>query len=104
MLPHAAASVSMCGYNTALDILQTGTPAVFIPFDDGKEVEQSLRAKSLADLPSIGVVTSRELNGDALLNAVNKVIDTGPRETTGQGFDGADQSVRIAMDLLEQRL
>jgi len=45
MLYHAAASVSLCGYNTALDILQAGTPAVFVPFDDGSEVEQGLRAR-----------------------------------------------------------
>ncbi len=39
MLHHAACSVSMCGYNTALDLMQTGTASVFIPFDEGGEVE-----------------------------------------------------------------
>ena len=53
MLYHAAASVSLCGYNTALDILQAGTPAVFVPFDDGSEVEQGLRARALADFSPI---------------------------------------------------
>ena len=48
MLYHAAASVSLCGYNTALDVLQSGVPAVLVPFDNGGEVEQSLRAEALA--------------------------------------------------------
>ena len=43
MLCHATASVSMCGYNTAMDVLQTGVPSVFVPFDAGNEVEQTLR-------------------------------------------------------------
>ncbi|WP_170426824.1 glycosyltransferase family protein [Ruegeria arenilitoris] len=103
MLPHAAASVSMCGYNTALDLLQSGTPAVFIPFDDGNEVEQSLRARTLAEMPAIDVIPSKDLNGEMLARAVDRVISAGPREVSDQGFDGAVQSVRIAKDLLERR-
>ncbi|MBO9444211.1 glycosyltransferase [Ruegeria sp. R14_0] len=103
MLPHAAASVSMCGYNTALDLLQSGTPSVFIPFDDGNEVEQSLRARTLAEMPAIDVIPSKDLNGDMLARAVDRVISEGPREVSDQGFDGAAQAVRIAKTLLEQR-
>lgn len=103
MLPHAAASVSMCGYNTALDILQTGIPAVFIPFDDGKEVEQSLRGQTLSDLSAIGVLPSKSLDGEALFQAVSEVIASGPRPVSTHGFDGAAQSVQIAKRLWEQR-
>src|SRR5205085_973662 len=39
----SAASVSQCGYNTALDILRAGVPALVIPFDDGGEDEQLKR-------------------------------------------------------------
>lgn len=103
MLPQAAASVSMCGYNTALDILQSGTPAVFIPFDDGNEVEQSLRARTLADLPAIDVIASKDLNGDLLAETVNRVISSNPRVVSDQGFNGAAQSVQITKTLLERR-
>ncbi|WP_420586315.1 glycosyltransferase family protein [Ruegeria sp.] len=102
MLPLAAASVSMCGYNTALDILQCGTPAVFIPFDDGKEVEQSLRGQSLSDLSAIAVLPSRELNGEALAWAVAEVISDPKRPVSTEGFDGAARSVEIATQLREQ--
>ncbi|WP_170578385.1 glycosyltransferase family protein [Ruegeria arenilitoris] len=102
MLPHAAASVSMCGYNTALDILQSGTPAVFIPFDDGKEVEQGLRGQSLSDLSAIDVLPSKSLNGDSLARAVASVMADGPRPVSAQGFDGAARSVEIAVNLREQ--
>ncbi|WP_170761496.1 glycosyltransferase family protein [Ruegeria lacuscaerulensis] len=102
MLPLAAASVSMCGYNTALDILQSGTPAVFIPFDDGKEVEQSLRGKSLSEMPAIEVLPSKDLDGNALARAVAKVVSAGPRSVSDHGFDGAVKSVEIAKSLVER--
>lgn len=95
MLHHAAASVSMCGYNTALDLLQAGTPAVLIPFDDGQEVEQTLRAKSLDELPSIHVLRSSDLVGARLAKGVEEVLSAGPRAEQTAGFDGATETVRI---------
>lgn len=102
MLPLAAASVSMCGYNTAMDLLQSGTPAVLIPFDDGKEVEQGLRAESLARLSAIDVLTSENLSGAALHDSLKRVISIGRRAPQIDGFDGAQKSVTIAEDLLRQ--
>ena len=103
MLPHAAASVSMCGYNTALDILQSGTPAVLIPFDDGKEVEQDLRGQSLSELPAIEVLRSQALTGDSLAERVEQVILEGRRATKQDGLDGAQRSVEITKHLLGRR-
>lgn len=103
MLPHAAASVSMCGYNTALDILQSGTPAVFIPFDDGKEVEQGLRGQSLSELPAIEVLRSQALTGDSLAERVEQVILEGRRAPKQDGLDGAQRSVEITKHLLGRR-
>jgi predicted glycosyltransferase len=49
VLAGADVSISMAGYNTALDILQTGVRAVLIPFAEGDETEQTLRANLFAD-------------------------------------------------------
>ncbi|WP_170451054.1 glycosyltransferase family protein [Ruegeria arenilitoris] len=103
MLPLAAASVSMCGYNTAMDLLQCATRAVLIPFDDGKEVEQTLRAQSLARLPAVDVLPSAKLTGEALAQAVDRVLHQGPRKPLDGGFDGARKSVEIATSLWEAR-
>ena len=43
----AAASVSQCGYNTTLDLLRTGVPALVVPFAEGGEDEQTRRAERL---------------------------------------------------------
>jgi len=104
MLYHAAASVSMCGYNTALDLLQAGPPAVLIPFDAGQETEQTLRAHSLATLPGIKVLTSADLTPDSLCQAVAATIAAPPRSNHALRFDGAAQSVAIACDMGKARV
>ncbi len=103
MLPHAAASVSMCGYNTALDLLQSGTPAVLVPFDDGKEVEQGLRGKSLSELSAMEVLDSRNLSDTALTDALLRVMSDAPRTPQGFSFHGARRSVEIAEELWDTR-
>lgn len=101
MLRHAAASVSMCGYNTALDLLQAGTPAVMIPFDEGSEVEQTLRAESLSALPAMSVVRNCDLNADRLHQSLKQVLAEGRRTDQAIGFDGAARSVEIAEGLVQ---
>ena len=41
----SAVSVSQCGYNTAMDILAAGMPAVVVPYSAGREDEQLRRAQ-----------------------------------------------------------
>jgi predicted glycosyltransferase len=103
MLHHAAASVSLCGYNTALDILQAGTPAVFIPFDAGNELEQGLRAQAMAHLPGIEVLRSDALSGEALLAGIKAVLTAPRRPPQTEGFDGAPTTVRIVQQLWAAR-
>ncbi len=103
MLRHAAASVSLCGYNTALDILQAGTPAVFVPFDDGNEVEQGLRADALARRDGIAALTRADLSPESLRDTLAGVMNAPPRAHPQGGFDGAAQTVRITRRLAEAR-
>ena len=103
MLPLVAASVSMCGYNTAMDVLQSGTPAVLIPFDDGQEVEQGLRARALSHLDGIEVLNSSDLSGPTLAKALGHALSGAVRPPMTEGFSGAHRSVEIAMELFEAR-
>ncbi|KIC24693.1 MULTISPECIES: glycosyltransferase family protein [unclassified Leisingera] len=104
MLCHAAASVSMCGYNTTLDLLQAGTPAVLVPFDAGNETEQGLRAASLAPLDGIKVLKTAELSPETLCTAVKAAMQAPPRLAGGFRFDGAARSVEIAAELAGGRV
>jgi len=99
MLYHASASVSMCGYNTALDVLQSGVRAIFVPFDAGSEIEQGLRARALADLPGIAVLKNANLTPETLLQALQTVSEGPQRAPRLQGFDGAARTVDIVEGL-----
>ena len=44
----AAVSVSQCGYNTAIELVASGVPAIVVPFALGREDEQRNRAHRLA--------------------------------------------------------
>ncbi|WP_420013460.1 glycosyltransferase family protein [Tateyamaria sp.] len=103
-LASAAASVSMAGYNTALDVMQTGVPAVLVPFDDGGEVEQGLRADALGQMPGIAVLRQEALDAATLARAVNDVITTGRRAPRTQTMDGARETVQIAHQLRKAAL
>lgn len=103
MLFHAAASVSLCGYNTALDVLQAGTPAVFVPFDEGTEVEQTRRAESLSHLPGIMSLFSADATPQNLAEAVSALMTSPRREGSTLRFDGAVQSVAIASVMARAR-
>lgn len=102
MLRQAAASLSLCGYNTAMDLLQAGTPSVLVPFDAGNEVEQGLRARGLGRLPGFRIVTASALSPQALVTALRAAMDDAPRIIPDQVFRGAARSVTIATRLAEQ--
>lgn len=103
MLYHAAASVSLCGYNTALDILQAGTPAVFVPFDEGAEVEQGLRASALAKRSGIAQLSRAELTPSSLCDALAQVTAAPRRDGSAYGFNGASRTVEITHKLRRAR-
>ncbi len=49
MLARSRLSVSQAGYNTVMEILAVGARALVLPFAEGAESEQSLRARLLAE-------------------------------------------------------
>lgn len=103
MLHHVAVSVSMCGYNTALDLMQAGAPALFIPFDEGGEVEQTLRAQSLSHLSNMRMCRAADLTPQRLLDEVVELASLPPVKPADLQFDGAVETVRIAVEMVGAR-
>ncbi|MDR6263144.1 glycosyltransferase [Roseobacter sp. N2S] len=103
MLSGAKAAVCMCGYNTAMDLLQSATPAVFVPFDAGGEVEQTLRAESLAKQTGFAVVPAAQANAERLISALRGLDGMRPKQSDPSQFDGAAQTVEIVENSLKER-
>jgi predicted glycosyltransferase len=75
----SAATVSQCGYNTALDILRAGTPALVVPFAEGGEDEQLKRARRLERLGALRVVEQHELGAERFAAELKELPKFQPR-------------------------
>ena len=80
-LSRARASISQCGYNTALDLLRTHVPALVVPYATPEEDEQTRRARRLESLGVVKVAT--HINGD-----IDALLRFTPSTTT-LDLDGA---------------
>jgi predicted glycosyltransferase len=86
-LAAADLSVSMAGYNTSMNILATGVPALVWPFPQNRE--QGLRATRLAGRGALEVLTAADLRPDVLAERMRRRLDAGPAATGGIDLEGA---------------
>ena len=74
MLRRCRVSVSQAGYNTVLDIIGAGAPAVLVPFAEMRETEQTLRAERLAQRGVVEMLPPAGLSPDRLGEAIERAI------------------------------
>ncbi|AWN47688.1 glycosyl transferase family 28 [Methylobacterium terrae] len=98
LLAGAALSVSQAGYNTVLDLLRSGCPALLVPFEAGHETEQRLRADTLAAHGLARVLPERALTAASLAEAA--LAAPPPGASHAIACDGARRSVAIVEGLL----
>lgn len=102
LLKRARLSVSQAGYNTVLDILSAGVPAVFVPFAQANETEQSQRAEALARHGRAVVVSEAGLTPEKLAAAVDDALHL-PRKRHKVLLGGAATSADILVEDLKAR-
>jgi predicted glycosyltransferase len=94
-------SVSQAGYNTVMEILAAGTRAVVVPFAEGGESEQPLRARLLAERGLLTVVDPDRLNPPALASAIEHALRKPSPAQGGIDMAGADKTARVIAEMLE---
>lgn len=97
----SSASVSQCGYNTALDILQAGTPALVVPFAEGNEDEQTRRAQRLEQLGAVRMLAPQHLAAATLAEEILALLRFRPQPLT-LNLDGARCTAALVHSLLGQ--
>ncbi len=102
LLKRARLSVSQAGYNTVLDILIAGVPAVFVPFAQENETEQTQRAEALARHRRAVVVPEAGLTPERLAGAVDDALAL-PRSHHEVQLGGAEMSAKILFQDLKDR-
>ena len=88
----ARASLSQCGYNTALDIVVAGVPALVLPYATMTENEQASRAQRLAALGAMRCAPST-LDAPALARELDVLRAFAPRDAA-LDLDGAARSAQ----------
>jgi predicted glycosyltransferase len=92
-------SISQCGYNTALDIVRAGVPALVVPFADGGETEQTDRARRLEALGALRVLPADRLNALTLAGAIEETLAFEPAPLA-LDLDGANGTARLVRALV----
>jgi predicted glycosyltransferase len=98
-LRSAAASISQCGYNTALELIDARVPALVVPFATPEEDEQLARARRLEELGAVRVLDPVHLDAEVLAEAALALLDFEP-SAPAVDLDGAAGSVRLIAELV----
>jgi len=95
LLASCRLSISQAGYNTTLEVLASGRPALVVPFAAGQESEQSLRARLLADQGRLAVVEEAGLTPARLAEGIARALALPPAPALALALDGAARSAAI---------
>ena len=107
LLADCAVSISQAGYNTVLDLVAARRPAIVVPFDEGAETEQTVRALAME---RAGLARCFALGGNAALTAgalakacTDALASDPPLWPVRIDRDGAAGSVAAIQQLLKDR-
>ncbi len=90
LLAAAGCSISLCGYNTAVELAACITPAILVPSEDADESEQRIRAARMAETSGIEMHRLPDLTPQKLADAADTLAAGPVREAFPLiGDDGA---------------
>jgi len=95
LIANCELSISQAGYNTLMDILQAGARAVVVPFAEGGETEQGLRAQLLAARGLVEVVPASGLTPAALAAATDRAAQRPRMPAAAANLEGAARSAAL---------
>jgi predicted glycosyltransferase len=93
LLADADLSVSMAGYNTCMNILATGVPALVWPYPGDRE--QGLRARKLARCGALQVLAESDLQPASMAAAIQRCLHTTPSPRPPVDLNGAARTAEL---------
>ncbi|KAB0677758.1 glycosyltransferase family protein [Aureimonas leprariae] len=101
VLKRAALSISQGGYNTTIDLLRAGVPAIVVPIGAEEETEQNERASRLASRGFLHVLPEAAL-AERLAGTIDATLADAPRRrampAADFALDGAANTARIVAE------
>lgn len=99
LLQGAEISVSQAGYNTVCDLLQAGCRAILVPFTQGGETEQAVRAERLEEMGLAIAISEDRLDVQVLSDAIAEALENPPPPAAALDLDGARKTARYLRSL-----
>lgn len=102
-LQKADLSISLTGYNTTMNIMTAGVPALVVPIGHySYDEEQLIRTKKLERLGIVSVMYPEELNPESLAETICARLSqlSTPKFTKYFNFNGAANSAKFIQELL----
>lgn len=96
----ARASISQCGYNTALDLVVAGVPALVVPYATATENEQERRAERLAAAGALMVLMNAAPSPQAMAACMGELLAFAP-SPAALALDGARRTARVLARMVE---
>ncbi len=100
----ASLSISMCGYNTTMNIISTGVTSLVLP--SNKDWEQKVRAEKLEKLKIVKVIHSKDLQP---VNLAKQIIENLRKEAVVKNYEnidmqGAQKTSALLKELLQTKV
>lgn len=91
-------SISMSGYNTTLNVLVTGVPAMILPFTGNNDQEQTIRARKLGELGIVKVISQQDLQPEVFAWKIISYLQNQPNKVQ-LDFNGVENTAAILRNL-----
>ncbi len=100
LLKATKVSVSQAGYNTVVDVVRSGVCSVLVPYAQGGEKEQTIRARKLAQNGRVVHLAESDLTASSLMAAVAQAKGL-VTQTLDLSINGAEVSAKMIGNLLQ---
>ena len=94
----AELSISQAGYNTCMNVLETGVKAILVPIPAERDLDQAPRAKKLSELGIADVIRSEELTLERMANAILERLES-PLVEHNIVLNGAERTEQLLSSL-----
>ncbi len=100
LLARCRLSISQAGYNTVMEVLRAGRPAVVVPFAGVAETEQTRRAELLQARGMLAMVPEAALSGPRLDEGLRRALALDGSARPAIRMDGAQTTAAILQRML----
>lgn len=103
LLASAGCSISLCGYNTAVELAACTVPAILVPSEEADESEQRIRATRMAETPGIEMLRMPDATPAALAAAADRLASGPARAALPLSGDDGTLAVTTVEQIIDAK-